>query len=57
MTTRVPIRETLFGIEAIILVEVGLMSLRIKTYEGQKNQQELNSNLDLINGVREEAMK
>ena len=33
------------------------MSLRIKTYEGQKNQQELNSNLDLINGVREEAMK
>ena len=28
-----------------------------KTYEGQKNQQELNSNLVLIDEVREEAMK
>ena len=28
-----------------------------KTYEGQKKQQELNSNLDLIDEVREEAMK
>ena len=40
-TTRVPTRETpfrlTFGTEAIILVEVGLTSLRVKTYEGQKN--------------------
>ena len=61
MTTRVSTRETsfrlTFGIEAVIPVEVGLMSLRVKTYEGQKNQQELNSNLDLIDEVREEAMK
>ena len=33
------------------------MNLQVKTYEGQKNQQELNSNLDLIDDVKEEAMK
>ena len=33
------------------------MNLQVKTYEGQKNQQELNNNLDLIHEVREEAMK
>ena len=41
-TTRVPTREMpfrlTFGIEAIIPVEVELTSLRVKTYEGQKNQ-------------------
>ena len=61
MTTRVPTGETpfrlTFGIEAIIPVEVGLMSYRVKTYEDRRNQQELNSNLDLIDEVREEAMK
>ena len=61
MTTRVPIGETpfrlTFGTEAVIPVEVGLTSLRFKTYEDQKNQQELNSNLDLIDEVKEEAMK
>ena len=36
---------------------MGQTSLRVKTYEGQKNQQELNSNLDLIDEAREEAMK
>ena len=61
MTTRVstgemPFRLT-FGTEAVIPVEVGPMSLRVKTYEGQKNQHELNNNLDLIDEVREEAMK
>ena len=59
--TRVPTGETpfilTFGIEAVILVEVGLTSYQVKTYEDQKNQQELNSNLDLIDEVREEAMK
>ena len=33
------------------------MSFRVKTYEDQKNQQELNDNLDLIDEVREEVMK
>ena len=51
-----PLRLT-FGTEAIIPVEVRLTSLRDKTYKGQKNQQGLNNNLDLINEVREEAMK
>jgi len=46
-----------FGIEAIIPVEVGLTSFRVKTYENQKNQQELNGKLDLIDEVREETMK
>ena len=59
--TRVPTRETpfrlTFGTEAIIPVEVGLTSCHVKTYEDQKNQQELNSNLDLIDEVREEARK
>ena len=61
MTIRVPTRETpfglTFGIEAIIPMKVGLTSFQVKTYEHQKNQQELNSNLDLIDEVREEAMK
>ena len=46
-----------FGTEAVIPVEVGLTSFQVKTYEDKKNQQELNSNLDLIDEVREEAMK
>ena len=60
-TTRVPTGETpfrlTFGIEAVILVEVGLTSYCVKTYEDQKNQQELNNNLDLIEEVREKAKK
>ena len=38
-------------------MEVGLTSFRVKTYEDQKNQQELSGNLDLIDEVKEEAMK
>ena len=61
MTTRVPTGETsfrlTFGIKAVIPVEVGLTSFRVKTYEEQKNQQELNSSLDLIDEVREKVMK
>jgi len=60
-TTRVPTGETpfklTFGTETDIPVEVGLTSYRVKTYKDQKNQQELNSNLDLIDEVREEAIK
>ena len=36
---------------------MGLTSFRVKTYEDQKNQQEINDNLDLIDEVRENAMK
>ena len=60
-TTRVPIGETpfklTFGTKAVIPMEVGPTSFRVKTYEDQKNQQELNSNLDLIDEVREKTMK
>ena len=38
-------------------MEVGLTSFQVKTYEVQKNQQELSGNLDLIDEVKEEAMK
>ena len=38
-------------------MEMGLTSFRVKTYEDQKNQQEINDNLDLIDEVREKAMK
>ena len=60
-TTRVPTGETpfrlTFGTEAVILVEVRLMSFWVKTYEDQKNQQELSNNLDLIDEVKEKAIK
>ena len=60
MTTRVATGETPFGLtfgtKAVISMEVGLTSYQVKTYEYQKNQQELNNNLDLIDKVREEAM-
>ena len=46
-----------FGTKAVIPVEVGLTNFRVKTYEDQNNLQELNSNLDLVDKVREEAMK
>ena len=61
MTTRVPTGETpfrlTFGIKAIIPMKMGLTSFLVKTYEDQKNQQELNDNLDLIDEFKEEAMK
>ena len=60
-TTKVPTRKTpfrlTFGTEAIILMEIGLTNIRVKAYEVQRNPQELNNNLDLINKVRDEASK
>ena len=47
----------MFGTEAVIPMEMGLTSFQVKTYEDQKNQQELNNSLYLIDEVREEAMK
>ena len=38
-------------------MEVGLTSFQVKNYEDQKNQQELNRNLDLIDEVKEEVIK
>ena len=59
--TRVPTGETpfrlTFGIEAVILVEVGLTNIWIKVYEEQKNQHGLNNNMDLIDEVIDETMK
>lgn len=53
-TRTTPFRLT-FGTEVVIPVEVGLTSIHVKTFEERKNQQELNSNLDLVNKVRDEA--
>ena len=61
ITTRVPMGETpfklMFGTEAVIPMEVGLTNIRIKAYKEQKNHQELNNNLDLIDEVRDRAIK
>ena len=38
-------------------MEAELMNFRVKTYKEQKNYQDLNINLDLIDEVRKEAMK
>ena len=61
MTTRVPTGETpfrlTFGTEVVILVGVGLINIQVKAYEEQRNHQELNNNLDLIDKVRDEALK
>ena len=46
-----------FGTKVIILVEIGLTNIWTKAYEEQRNHQELNNNLDLIDEVRDEAMK
>ena len=60
-TTRVPIGETpfrlTFGIEAVIPMEIGLTKIRVKAYKEQRNHQELNNNLDLIDEVRDKALK
>lgn len=46
-----------FGTKAIIPREVGLISIWFKAYEEQRNRQELHSNLDLIDEVKDKAMK
>ena len=60
-TTRVPIGETQFRVtfrtKAIIPVEIGLTNIQVKAYKEQRNYQELNNNLDLIDEVRDEALK
>lgn len=60
-TTRVPMGEMslrlVFDIEVVILVEVGLTSIRVKAYEEWRNRQGLCNNLNIINEVSDEAMK
>jgi hypothetical protein len=44
-----------YGSEAVVLVEIGLTTLRTSTYDDQQNEEQLRLNLDLINEVRETA--
>uniref|UniRef100_A0A2N9IDH1 RNase H type-1 domain-containing protein n=1 Tax=Fagus sylvatica TaxID=28930 RepID=A0A2N9IDH1_FAGSY len=58
-TVRIPTGETpfrmTFGSEAVVPVEIGLTSFRTSAYDGQKNEEQLRLNLDLIDEVRETA--
>ena len=51
-----PFRLT-FETKVVIPVEVWLTNIRVKAYEEQRNHQELNNNLDLIDEVRDEALR
>ena len=61
MTTGVPTGETpfklTFGTEAVIPMEIGLTNIRVKAYDEQRNRQEFNNNFNLINEVRDKALK
>ena len=58
-TTRTPTGETLFnltyGVEAVILIEVGLTSLKREFFDEQDNNDQLKQNLDLVDEVRDQA--
>ena len=58
-TTRTPAVETpfklAFGTEAVILVEVGVSSLRRAHYDKDTNNDELRLSLDCLPEVRDEA--
>uniref|UniRef100_A0A2N9GGN7 Reverse transcriptase n=1 Tax=Fagus sylvatica TaxID=28930 RepID=A0A2N9GGN7_FAGSY len=58
-TVRIPTGETpfrmTFGSEAVIPVEIGMTTFRTSAYDGQKNEEQLRLNLDLIDEVRETA--
>ena len=58
-TTRTPTREMPFnltyGTEAVILVEVGLTSLRKEFFDEQSNDGKLKLNLDCLDEVRDQA--
>ena len=59
-TQRIPIGEIsfnlVFGIEAVIFMEVGLPSLRVEKYNEDTNSVWLQANLDLIEENRECAI-
>ena len=56
---RTPTGETPFnltyGTEAVIPVEVGLISLRREFFDEQDNDDQLKKNLDLVDEVRDQA--
>ena len=56
---RTPTGETPFnltyGIEAVILVEVGLTSLRREFFDEQSNNDQLKQNLNFLDEVRDQA--
>uniref|UniRef100_A0A2N9H0S8 Integrase catalytic domain-containing protein n=1 Tax=Fagus sylvatica TaxID=28930 RepID=A0A2N9H0S8_FAGSY len=58
-TVIIPTGETLFqmtfGSEAVVLVEIGMTTLRTSAYDDQQNEEQLRLNLDLIDEVRETA--
>ena len=58
-TARTPTREMPFnltyGTEAVILVEVGLTSLRKEFFDEQSNDGKLKLNLDCLDEVRDQA--
>uniref|UniRef100_A0A2N9H429 Reverse transcriptase domain-containing protein n=1 Tax=Fagus sylvatica TaxID=28930 RepID=A0A2N9H429_FAGSY len=58
-TVRIPTKETpfklTFGTEAIILVEIGLTTLRTTFHKEEENEGQLHLNLDLLDETREKA--
>ena len=58
-TTRTPTGETLFkltyGTEAVILVEVGIISIRREMFHKENNDDQLRINLDCLDKVKEKA--
>ena len=44
-----------YGTEAVILVEVGLTSLRREFFDEQDNDDHLKQNLDLVDEVRDQV--
>ena len=58
-TARTPIGETPFrltyGIEAVILVEVGVTSMKREVFQENSNEDQLKVNLDCLDEVKEEA--
>jgi hypothetical protein len=60
-TVRTPTKETPFkltsGTEAIILVEIGLTTLRTTFHKEEENEGQLRLNLDLLDETREKAAR
>ena len=44
-----------FGADAVILVEIGINSLRVSHYNPEQNEANLHANLDLLEEIREKA--
>ena len=44
-----------FGIEAIVPVEIGMMTFRTAMHDDQQNDTQIRLNLDLVDKVREQA--